>query len=84
MSAPSLSTLRAANKFKELKSLSFITSPQGEAQSVILSIEDFKRLLETLSIEAKADLIDSIDRARRQLRGGQSLMTYEEIFSDDL
>lgn len=85
MSVVSQTAMQTAHLlFKDLESLRFITSPQGEAQSVILSIEDFKRLLETLSIEAKTDLIDSIDRARQQLRKGQPLMTYEEVFGANL
>jgi len=84
MSAPSLSTIRSSHLFKDLKSLRFISSPQGEPQSVILSIEEFKSLLETLSVEAKADLMDSIDRARQQLREGQPLMTFEEVFGGNL
>jgi len=80
MSVPSTSTMRTFHPSKDLKSLRFITSPEGEPQSVILSIEEFECLLETFNIEASADLMESIDRACRQLREGQPLMTFEEVF----
>ena len=84
MTLPSLSTIRTSEPFKDLQSLRFITSPQGEPQSVILSIEEFKLLFETLSVEAKASLMDSIDQARQQLREGQPLMAFAEVFGENL
>ncbi len=59
-----------------LRSLRFITSPEGELQSVIISIYEFASLLETLNIQAKMDLMASIDRAREELSKTNSLLTY--------
>lgn len=67
-----------------LRSLRFITSPEGEPQSVIISIDEFTSLLETLNIQAKKDLIESIDRAREELSKTNSLLTYEEVFGEHL
>lgn len=84
MSVPLPSTIRTSHPYKDLKSLRFITSPKGELQSVILSIEEFQNLIETASFETKTDLLESIDRARQQLREGQPLMTFEEVFGGNL
>ena len=67
-----------------LSSLRFITSPEGEPQSVIISIDEFASLLETLNIQAKKELIESIDRAREELSKSNSLLTYEEVFGEQL
>jgi len=66
------------------RSLRFIISPEGEPQSVIISIDEFASLLETLDIQSKKDLIESIDRARRELSKSNSLLTYEEVFGEQL
>ena len=68
----------------KLRSLRFITSPEGEPQSVIISIDEFASILETLNIQAKKDLIESIDRAREELSKTNSLLTYEEVFGEQL
>jgi PHD/YefM family antitoxin component YafN of YafNO toxin-antitoxin module len=67
-----------------LRSLRFITSREGEPQSVIISIDEFASILETLNIQAKKDLMASIDRAREELSRTNSLMTYEEVFGEEL
>jgi|GEM_PF-766065 len=67
-----------------LRSLRFITSRDGEPQSVIISIDEFASLLETLHIQAKKDFIESIDRAREELSTSKSLMTFEEVFGERL
>jgi len=67
-----------------LKSLQFITSSEGEPKSVVISIDEFTSLLETLNIQAKKDLIESIDRARSKLSKSNSLLTYEEVFGEQL
>ena len=78
------STSQTFQPFKDLKSLRFITSPDGEPQSVILSIAEFEGLLKTFNIEASEDLVESINRARQQLCEGQPLMTFEEVFGGNL
>ena len=72
----------SSHPLTNLKSLQFITSPEGEPQSVIISIDEFSSLLETLNIQAKMDLMASIDRAREELRKTNSLMTYEEVLGE--
>ena len=67
-----------------LRSLQFITSPEGEPQSVIISLDEFTSLLETFNIQVKKELMESIDRAREELSKSNSLLTYEEVFSEQL
>ena len=74
----------SSHPLTSLRSLRFITSPEGEPQSVIISIDEFASLLETLNIQAKKDLIESIDRAREELSKSNSLSTYEEVFGEEL
>jgi PHD/YefM family antitoxin component YafN of YafNO toxin-antitoxin module len=74
----------AIHPLTSLRSLRFITSPEGEPQSVIISIDEFSSLLETFNIQAKKELIESIDRAREELSKSSSLLTYEEVFGEQL
>lgn len=65
-------------KTLELPKVDFITTPDGKPKSVILSIEDWKRISETLKIMSSKELMQSIKRAKQQLRGGVKLLTLEE------
>lgn len=43
----------SSHPLTNLKSLRFITSPEGEPQSVIISIDEFASLMETLKFKRK-------------------------------
>ncbi|RKY71163.1 MAG: hypothetical protein DRP97_02520 [Candidatus Latescibacterota bacterium] len=66
--------------FEDLSSLQYITKPSGEPVSVVIGIEEFKSLFETLQIQSDKKLMGSIDRAKGQLREGQKLKTFEDVF----
>ena len=68
--------------FEDLPSLQYITKPSGEPVSVVIGIEEFRSLFETLQIQSDEMLMASIDRARTQLRERQKLKTFEEFFCD--
>ena len=59
----------------------YVVSEAGEPQAVILSLETFSRLMETLNVMSDPELMASIERARTQLKSGQRLLTHEEVFS---
>ncbi|MBI4706962.1 MAG: type II toxin-antitoxin system Phd/YefM family antitoxin, partial [Candidatus Omnitrophica bacterium] len=62
----------------ELPKIEFITTPEGKPKSVILSLEDWKRISETLKIMSSKELIQSIRRAKQQLRTKTRLLSFEE------
>ena len=51
----------------ELPKVDIITTPEGKPKSVILSIDDWKRISETLKIMSNKELMQSIKRAKQQL-----------------
>jgi PHD/YefM family antitoxin component YafN of YafNO toxin-antitoxin module len=63
----------------ELPEIEFITTPDGKPKSVVISFEDWKRLSETLKIMSSKELMQSIRRAKRQLRGKAKLLSLEEV-----
>jgi len=66
----------------ELPKVEFITSPDGTPKSVVISIEDWKRISETLKIMSDKALMQSIRRAKQQLRDNAKLLTLEEVFEN--
>ena len=64
-------------KTLELPRVEFITTPEGKPKSVVLSIEDRKRISETLKIMSSKQLMESIKRAKQQLRSGATLLSLE-------
>jgi len=67
-------------KALELPEIEFITTPEGEPKSVILRLEDWRRINETLKIMSSKELIQSIRRAKRQLRSKTTkLLSLEEV-----
>ena len=56
-------------KALELPKVEYITSTEGKPKSVVLSLEDWKRITETLKIMSNKELLQSIRRAKKQLRG---------------
>jgi|AntAceMinimDraft_3_1070362.scaffolds.fasta_scaffold08216_4 PHD/YefM family antitoxin component YafN of YafNO toxin-antitoxin module len=65
-------------KFK----LEFITTPSGQPRAVILNINDWEQISETLNIMSSKELTESIDRAKKQLKKGVRLLSFEETFAD--
>ncbi len=70
------------SKTLELPEVEFITTPEGKPKSVILSIEDWKRINETLRIMSNKELTQSIKKAKQQLLGGTKLLSFEEVFEN--
>ena len=70
------------SKSIELPKVEFITTPEGKPKSVILSLEDWKRVSETLKIMSSKELIQSIRRAKQQLRTKTKLLSFEEVFEN--
>ncbi len=69
-------------KTLELPKVDFITTPEGKPKSVILSIDDWKRISETLKIMSSKELIQSVKRAKQQLRSGVKLLSLEEVMEN--
>ena len=69
-------------KFLELPKVEFITTPEGKPKSVVLSLEDWKRISETLKIMSNKELMQSIKRAKQQLRSGAKLLTLKEVLEN--
>jgi PHD/YefM family antitoxin component YafN of YafNO toxin-antitoxin module len=69
-------------KSLELPKVEFITTPEGKPKSVVLSIEDWKRISETLKIMSNKELLQSIKRAKQQLRSGAKLLTLKEVLEN--
>jgi len=65
-------------KTLELPKVAFITTPEGKPKSVILSIDDWKRISETLKIMSSKELMQSIRRAKQQLISKSKLLTLNE------
>lgn len=69
-------------KTLEFPNVEFITTPEGKPKSVVLSIEDWKRISETLKIMSNKELMQSIKRAKQQLRTGSKLLTLNEVLDN--
>ena len=69
-------------KSLELPKVEFITTPEGKPKSVVLSLEDWKRISETLKIMSNKELMQSIKRAKQQLRSGAKLLTFKEVLEN--
>ncbi len=60
----------------------YITSSEGKPKSVVLSLEDWKRLIETLKIMSSKELMQSIKRSKQQLRSRTKLLSLEEVLKN--
>ncbi len=69
-------------KTLELPKVDFITTPEGKPKSVVLSIDDWKRISETLKIMSGKELMQSVKRAKQQLRSGVKLLSLEEVMEN--
>jgi len=69
-------------KTLELPKVDFITTPEGKPKSVVLSIEDWKRISETLKIMSNKELMQSIKRAKQLLCSGVKLLSLNEVMEN--
>ena len=69
-------------KTLELPKVEYITSTEGKPKSVVLSLEDWKRISETLRIMSSKELTQSIKRAKRQLRSNAKLLSLKEVMEN--
>jgi PHD/YefM family antitoxin component YafN of YafNO toxin-antitoxin module len=67
-------------KVLELPEIEYITTLEGKPKSVVLRIDDWKRISETLKIMSNKEFMQSIKRAKQQLRSKAKLLTLEEVF----
>jgi hypothetical protein len=77
ISKKDLDRLRGLYPFQGLK---YVYDEQGHPSSVLLNMEDFVGLLETLDILSDQDLVDSIQRGLEEIRKGKPLLTHSEVF----
>ena len=69
-------------KTLKLPKIEYITSTEGKPMSVVLSLEDWKRIAETLKIMSGKELMQSIRRAKKQLHDGAQLLTFKEVMEN--
>lgn len=69
-------------KTLELPDVEFITTPEGKPKSVVISLEDWKRITETLKIISNKELMNSIKRAKQQIRSGAKLHSFKEVLEN--
>lgn len=77
ISKKDLNRLRDLYPFQELK---YVYDEQGHPSSVLLHMEDFVGLLETLDILSDPDLVASIRKGLKEIRKGKRLLTHAEVF----
>ncbi len=70
------------SKALELPKIEFITTPEGKPKSVVLSLEDWKRVSETLKIMSSKELMQSLRTAKQQLRAKSKLLSFKEVFEN--
>ncbi len=70
------------SKTLTLPEVEYITSTEGKPKAVVLSIEDWKRITETLKIMSSKELMQSIRRAQKQLRGTAKLLSFKEVMEN--
>ncbi len=63
-----------------LRDVRYIVSEEGKPEFVMLPCAEFRRLVETLEVEASPGLMQSLEKARRRIEGGGKLLTGEEVF----
>ncbi len=69
-------------KTATLPKVEYITSTEGKPKAVVLSIEDWKRITETLKIMSSKELMQSIRRAQKQLRESAKLLSLKEVMEN--
>lgn len=68
-------------KSLELPKVEFITTPEGTPKSIILNMNDWERIVETLKIMSSKELRQSIKQAKCELRKATRLLSLEETFN---
>jgi PHD/YefM family antitoxin component YafN of YafNO toxin-antitoxin module len=69
-------------KTLEIPKVEFITTPEGKPKSVVISIDDWRRINETLKIMSSKELMQSVKRAKQQLHSKIKLLSFEEVFEN--
>ncbi|MDO9288669.1 MAG: hypothetical protein Q7T83_07750 [Thermodesulfovibrionales bacterium] len=69
-------------KTLELPKVEFIATPEGKPKSVVLSLKDWERVSETLKIMSSKELMQSIRRAKKELRAKAKLLSFNEVFEN--
>ncbi|GEM_PF-1830056 len=77
ISKKTLEQLRDLYPFQELK---YVYDERGKPSLVLLNMEDFVGLLETLDILSDKKLVRSIQRGLAELREGKPMLTHSEVF----
>jgi PHD/YefM family antitoxin component YafN of YafNO toxin-antitoxin module len=65
-----------------LPKVEYITSTEGKLKAVVLSLEDWKRITETLKIMSSKELMQSIRCAKKQLRSNTNLLSLKEVMEN--
>ena len=65
-----------------LPKVEYITSTEGKPKAVVLSLEDWERITETLKIMSSKELMESIRLAKKQLRGTTKLLSLKEVMEN--
>jgi len=60
---------------------SFAISQRGKVEGVLLGIDEYKSLIETLEILSDRELMQSIDRGLKDEKA-EKLCSHEEVFKD--
>lgn len=64
----------------DVPKVEFITTSKGMPKSVVLDINDWKKIVETLKIMSNRKLMFSITRAKKELQSGAKLLNLKETF----
>ena len=79
ISRQDLKRLQNLYPFHELK---YIYDEDDQPSSVLITMEDFIGLLETLDILSNEDLSASIRKGLEEIKSGTQLLNHSEVFGD--
>ena len=74
-----LQRLKGLYPFQNLK---YVYDVAGQPSQVLLDVEDFVGLLETLDILSDKDLVESIRRGLAEIQQGKPLLSHAEVFGE--
>ena len=77
ISRKDLERLRGLYPFRDLK---YVYDEEGQPSLVLLDLEDFVGLLETLDILSDRELMDSVRRGLKEIQKGEPLLAHSEVF----
>lgn len=72
--------LKKITEHYNIPNIEYIYS-NNEIKSVLINVDDFIRLIETIDINFNSELMDSIKRGYKDFEKG-SLLTEDEVFGD--